>query len=210
MAAGENVSGTADETMPNIVDPEVYATSGYPHDVWTRLRREDPVHWWSKTQGIPFWAVTRHDDITTISKRPETFASGPRLTISHLPERQMSEFPPTLIQLDPPKHGAYRQLVSRRFTPGALRRMHHDIERIGAEIVDSLVGWRPPPLRLPAAPRTPSWKSPLSPRRPPTSKRPTPIGRSGMSTVRASYPRWKRGLAYRLPSPRSRRSSTIR
>jgi len=142
MAAGENVSGTADETMPNIVDPEVYATSGYPHDVWTRLRREDPVHWWSKTQGIPFWAVTRHDDITTISKRPETFASGPRLTISHLPERQMSEFPPTLIQLDPPKHGAYRQLVSRRFTPGALRRMHHDIERIGAEIVDSLVGER--------------------------------------------------------------------
>jgi cytochrome P450 len=41
--------------------------------------------------------------------------------------------------MDPPKHGVYRQLVSRRFSPGALRRMHGDIERIGREIVDSLV-----------------------------------------------------------------------
>jgi cytochrome P450 len=123
----------------NIVDPEDYARHGYPHDVWTRLRREDPVHWWERTEGIPFWAITRHADITTISKRPEGFVSGPRLTISHLPEEPPQEFPPTLIQLDPPRHGIYRQLVSKRFTPGALRRMHGDIERIGKEIVDSLV-----------------------------------------------------------------------
>jgi len=123
----------------NIVDPAVYAAEGYPHDIWTRLRREDPVCWWDATGGIPFWAITKHDDITTISKRPDLFLNGPRLTISHEPERPMDEFPPTLIQMDPPKHGIYRQLVSRRFTPGALRRMHHDIEQIGAEIVESLV-----------------------------------------------------------------------
>jgi cytochrome P450 len=33
----------------------------------------------------------------------------------------------------------YRQLVSKRFTPRYLRRMHDDIERIGKEIVDALV-----------------------------------------------------------------------
>jgi cytochrome P450 len=123
----------------DLVDPDDYAAHGYPHDVWTRLRREDPLCWREQREGIPFWAVTKHDDITTISKLPQIFASGPRLTISHLPEVPMDEFPPTLIQLDPPKHGIYRQLVSRRFTPGALRRMHGDIERIGKEIVDSLV-----------------------------------------------------------------------
>jgi len=123
----------------NLVHPDDYAARGYPHEIWTRMRREDPVSWYEQPQGIPFWAVTRHADITAISKRPERFASGPRLTISHLPEERMDDFPPTLIQLDPPKHGIYRQLVSRRFTPAALRRLHPDIERIGREIVESLV-----------------------------------------------------------------------
>lgn len=122
----------------HLVHPGHYAARGYPHDVWTRLRREDPVHWWDRTDGVPFWAITKHADITTIGKRPEKFASGPRLVIGHLPERP-SDFPPTLIQLDPPKHGIYRQLISHRFRPGALRRMHADIERIAKEIVDGLL-----------------------------------------------------------------------
>jgi cytochrome P450 len=123
----------------NIVHPDDYAAHGYPHDIWTRMRREDPVYRWERTDGIPFWAITKHADIVTISKQPKRFLSGPRLVISHEPERPQDEFPPTLIQMDPPKHGVYRQLVSRRFTQRALRRMHGDIDRIGKEIVDSLV-----------------------------------------------------------------------
>jgi cytochrome P450 len=123
----------------NIVNPEHYASYGYPHEVWTRLRRENPVSWWERGEGIPFWVITKHADITSISKQPELFVSGVRLTISHEPEEDNDQFPPTLIQLDPPKHGVYRQLISRRFTPGALRRLNRDVERIGAEIVDSLV-----------------------------------------------------------------------
>jgi cytochrome P450 len=48
-------------------------------------------------------------------------------------------FPPTLIQMDPPRHGKMRRIVSKRFTPGALKRWHGDIERIGKEIVDGLL-----------------------------------------------------------------------
>jgi cytochrome P450 len=56
------------------------------------------------------------------------------------PEHErVSEFPPTLIQLDPPKHGIYRRLISDRFTPRALKRFHADIENIGQEIVEALV-----------------------------------------------------------------------
>jgi cytochrome P450 len=122
----------------NLVHPDDYAAHGYPHPLWKRLRREDPVHWYDKTAGIPFWAITKHADIVTIGKRPDVFWNGPRLTISHEPE-QPTDFPPTLIQLDPPKHGIYRQLISKRFTPRYLKRIHGDIERIGKEIVDALV-----------------------------------------------------------------------
>ena len=118
----------------NPVHPELYVKHGYPHDFWTRLRAEDPVHWFEQSNGIPFWAITKHADIVTIGKSPDKFVNGPRLTISHEPEQPMDEFPPTLIQLDPPKHGKYRDLVSKRFTPRFFGRMHGDIERIAKEI----------------------------------------------------------------------------
>ena len=133
-AAARTLKGEA-----SLVHPDDYADRGYPHDVWTRLRREDPVHWYDRTEGPPFWAITRHADIVEVSKRPDVFWNGPLLVIPHLPGQQDDpRFPPTLIQLDPPKHGQYRQLVSKRFTPRYLKTMHADIERIGKEIVDKL------------------------------------------------------------------------
>ncbi len=122
----------------NIVHPELYANSGYPHDAWTWMRKNDPVHYFENTEGLPFWAITKHADIMEISKLPNECVSGPRLVISHMPERP-SIVPPTLIQLDPPKHQVYRKLISSRFTPRALQRFHQDIEDIGFEIVEKLM-----------------------------------------------------------------------
>ena len=45
----------------------------------------------------------------------------------------------TLIDQDPPKHGIWRKLVSKRFPPNALKRFHPEIHRIGKEIVDALL-----------------------------------------------------------------------
>jgi cytochrome P450 len=123
----------------NLVHPDDYAERGYPHPIWTRLRREDPVHWWDRTEGVPFWAITKHADITEISKQPDKFLNGPRLVIQHHPEEPNDDFPPTLIQMDNPRHTTYRQLVSKRFTPRYLRRIHGDVEQIGREIVDGLL-----------------------------------------------------------------------
>jgi cholest-4-en-3-one 26-monooxygenase len=123
----------------NLVHPAHYAALGYPHEIWTRLRREDPVHWWERTEGMPFWAITRHRDIQEISTQPGLFLNAPRLVIQHQEEQRNDEFPPTLIQMDPPRHRVFRKLINHRFKPQALRRMHADIERIGKEIVDDLV-----------------------------------------------------------------------
>ena len=100
----------------NLVHPGHYAEHGYPHDIWTWMRANDPVYRWEETEGLPFWAITKHADIMTIGKLPNQFLNGPRLTISHMPEVP-NNFPPTLIQLDPPKHGIYRKLIAKRFTP---------------------------------------------------------------------------------------------
>jgi len=124
----------------NIVSPIDYATHGYPHEIWQRLRAEDPVHYVENGEGVPFWALTKHADITAVSKQPTLFVSGERLIINDGPERPRDgSFPPTLIDLDPPKHQLYRDIMKGRFTPRGLKKIHADIEAIGKEIVDALV-----------------------------------------------------------------------
>ena len=110
MAAHQNEFGDF-----NVVHPEDYAARGYPHDVWTRMRAQAPVYRWEATDGMPFWAITRHADIIHISNRPDTFLNAPRLVISHLTEDPpMDGFPPTLIQMDPPRHRAFRKMLSHQ------------------------------------------------------------------------------------------------
>jgi cholest-4-en-3-one 26-monooxygenase len=134
MAAAESLS------ISPLIDPAAYAAQGYPHEIWTRLRREDPVHRVEQNPEMPFWAITKHADIQMIGKQPEKFVNGTTLLVRTEPRPPGEEmFPKTLIEMDPPKHGLYRKIVSKRFTPGALKRWHGDIERIGKEIVDGLL-----------------------------------------------------------------------
>ncbi len=125
----------------NMVLGSDYAARGYPHEMWTKMRAEDPVYWYDKTNGLDFWCITKHADVTAISKAPEKFISGPRITISHEPEQrdEMAKFPPTLIQMDGEKHRAFRQMIAHFFKPQALKKLHEPIEEIGREIVEKLV-----------------------------------------------------------------------
>jgi cytochrome P450 len=122
-----------------LLDPDQYVVHGYPHETWRRLRAEAPVFHIDRTDGMPYWAVTRAADIVLASKQPELFRSGEPLTLDFAEnDPEMLSFPPTLIQMNPPQHPAYRQIVSRRFTPSALRRMHADIEAIATSILDEV------------------------------------------------------------------------
>ncbi|MBB85485.1 MAG: cytochrome P450 [Deltaproteobacteria bacterium] len=129
----------ADLDQFDFIEPDGYVANGYPHDVWTRMRAEAPVYWFDRSEGHDFWAITKHEDIVWISKRPELFISDPTLVVQTTPEAEGSDLiPKNLIQFDPPKHGIQRKLISKGFTPRALRRFHADIERIAKGVVDDL------------------------------------------------------------------------
>ncbi len=125
-----------------IIHPDHYVENGYPHAEWALLRKEAPVYWFDRTEGEPFWAITRHEDITFVGKRPDQFLNNPQLVIpfeAPPPEEGAFRPPDTLISMDNPMHRKNRNLISGRFTPNALRRMHGDIDEIAKEIVDSLL-----------------------------------------------------------------------
>ena len=137
-ASPEPLHASAGPEDFRIVHPEDYAKHGYPHHIWERLRREDPVSWQVQPGGaVDYWAITKHADITEIGKRPDDFLSGPRLVIQHL-EDEVRDLPPTLIQMDRPMHGEFRQMISRRFTPRMLTKINEPIEKIGRDIVEKL------------------------------------------------------------------------
>ena len=66
----------ADNPQSTLLYPETYADSGYPHDTWAQLRREDPIHFVDPERGRPYWAITRHADIVQISREPQRSLSG--------------------------------------------------------------------------------------------------------------------------------------
>jgi cytochrome P450 len=73
----------------DITSTRRYASEGYPWAAWDVLRREAPVHWCEPPDYDPFWAITRHADVLTISKRPDVFSNSgrPSLTASWVLQR---------------------------------------------------------------------------------------------------------------------------
>lgn len=128
----------------DVISARLYGEHGYPHEAWTRLRRESPVHW-SQPEGYrPFWAITKHADIIEVSSQPEIFRSAGRFIL--FPEAanafgpSMEDEPPLrmLVNMDPPEHRDYRKLVSSWFTPRGIERLRVRLEAITSELFDDL------------------------------------------------------------------------
>ncbi|MGH3053885.1 MAG: hypothetical protein ACRDL7_02785 [Gaiellaceae bacterium] len=50
----------------DLLDHALYARSGPPHELFRRLRAEDPVHWHPETAGPGFWAITKYQDVVRV------------------------------------------------------------------------------------------------------------------------------------------------
>jgi cholest-4-en-3-one 26-monooxygenase len=125
----------------DIISNERYV-DGYPHEEWELLRREAPVWWNDRHVTKPFWAITRHADIVSLSKQPQRFLNGPRIAVFPRfgPPEEGEAVAHHLLNMDPPEHGAFRRLASHRFTPRGLGRMTRDIEAITTELLDDMAG----------------------------------------------------------------------
>ena len=119
-----------------LVSASRYAADGYPFEAWKALREWAPVYPVRPPRGLPFWAITRHADITEISRQPDRYLNAPRLTLgsgqgADLPVRM-------LLNMDRPEHHVYRSLVNKQFTPRALRGITSRVDAIATGILDSI------------------------------------------------------------------------
>jgi len=112
---------------------------GHPWDQYAWLRANDPVHRHEEVDGPGFWAVTRYDDVRTVSRQPRTFSSWARGVM--LPEPDDAALAAgrlMMLNMDPPQHDRFKLLVSRGFTPRQAQRLVERVRELAREIVDDV------------------------------------------------------------------------
>lgn len=89
------------------------------------LRAEDPIHFnvGSET-SLPFWAITRHSDVTAVARNRAVFSSDMRNSAAVTPMETL-DFGKygrnqLMVFMDDPRHNRLRRLVSKGFTPKAI------------------------------------------------------------------------------------------
>jgi cytochrome P450 len=126
----------------DLTDLDLFA-HGFPHDVFTELRRAAPVMWHEPTAHTPdgdgFWSVHTHAECMTVVHDPAAYSSetgGARpyggTTLNDLPVAGQM-----LNMMDDPRHQRVRLLVSKGLTPRTITRLEDDLRRRTAVLVDT-------------------------------------------------------------------------
>jgi cytochrome P450 len=114
------ITQTLQRLSIDLLDHDLFADHE-PWEVFDHLQREAPVYRHHEPGGPGFWAVTKFDDVLAVLRDTKTFSSevGGAATIADLPD-DVLEARRNFLEFDPPKHGRYRRLISKNFTPGAV------------------------------------------------------------------------------------------
>jgi len=124
----------------DLTRPGFYLRPDY-FEVLATLRDQAPV--FPTVDGS--WAVTRYEDIRTVSRDPERFVSGRGVLINDPLRAEGSDglgaF--SILHLDPPVHALYRKVVNRQFTPKAVGSLEGAIRRTVTEVLDASPGREP-------------------------------------------------------------------
>ena len=125
--------------MPDIdlTDDRTFA-EGFPHDVFTTLRRDAPVFWQPFPPDFPgrhdpgFWVLSRHEDVQAANRNAELFCSydGPQLGINAEMRGTM------LVSMDGRDHIRQRRLISAGFTPRMIGQLEAQAREWTVKIVE--------------------------------------------------------------------------
>ena len=121
---------TARHAPINLNDP--YFSNNEAHEVFRRLRHEDPLYWNEPGEiSNGFWAVTKYETSFSSRAAPSFFISskgiaGPGLRPDAIAEAGQGGLGAaagagnvSIITMDPPRHVKMRRLVNKGFTPRA-------------------------------------------------------------------------------------------
>ena len=146
---------TATDVLPegyDFTDPDVNQKA-IPHDQFRAARKNSPIVWveqpWEQRSGFAeesgtgYWAVTRHEDVSAISRNSKDWSTAENGAIIRFPgemDRGQIELQRViLINQDPPEHTATRAIISRGFTPRSIAELEETMVQRANTIVKEAV-----------------------------------------------------------------------
>jgi len=128
-----------------LVDPTAYADHRI-HDTYRWLRANNPLGVARPEKHRPFWVVTKHAHIQTISRQNELFHNADRPTTLASIDfeervRKITGGPNlvrSLVQMDAPDHPKYRALTQGWFMPANLSKFEPRIREIARSTVQRM------------------------------------------------------------------------
>ena len=110
------------------------------HEMFTKLRAEDPVYWQEDDFG-GYWNVTKHQDLIDVNRDTALFSSeigGTMMMSGQYPIGEDPDMPfdtrgSLMLDMDPPKHTRYRLLVNKGFTPRVINTYEERIRALVAQ-----------------------------------------------------------------------------
>jgi len=147
----DNLKIPTDLVAP-VFNPATFGQRGAVHEIFTRLRRDYPLSIADVPGYDPHWIVTKYADLREISRRDDIFHGGERskTLISQAGEALVKKYTGgqsniwrSLVQLDPPEHGAYRAVVAPSFMPDKIAQMKDSVRGIAKGYVDRLAEMAP-------------------------------------------------------------------
>ncbi|HEY2130647.1 MAG TPA: steroid C27-monooxygenase, partial [Streptosporangiaceae bacterium] len=128
----------------DFTDPDLYVRR-VPTGELAELRRTAPVWWNAQPRGASgfddegYWVVSKHADVLEVSRTSDIYSSqqntaiirhGQPVTDEALAMQQL-----ILLNIDPPQHTKLRSIVSRGFTPRAIRNLREALTARAEAIV---------------------------------------------------------------------------
>ncbi len=113
--------------------------AGVPHEAFRTLRQQAPVFWHKEADGPGFWAVTKYQDVATVSRDPRTYSSAKKgvFVFDPVPE-DLQRMQLMMLNMDPPKHTKLRALVNKGFTPRMVAQLESRLRARTNEIIDDV------------------------------------------------------------------------
>ncbi|MEX0749773.1 MAG: cytochrome P450 [Dehalococcoidia bacterium] len=112
-----------------------------PYATFAELRREAPVFWQTEPNGPGYWALTKYEDVVTVSNDNLLFSSYMGGTnLEDASPDGLALVRTMMVNMDPPQHTKYRRLVSTGFTPKMIAALEPHVREITRQIVDDVGG----------------------------------------------------------------------
>jgi cytochrome P450 len=123
-------------TVDLYYDPYAIEIDADPYPTYKRLRDEAPLYY---NDRLDFWGLSRFADVEAALKDSARLSSA-KGDILEVVKADPVMPPGVFINEDPPLHTMHRQLVSRAFTPGRMRKLEHQIREFCTACLDPLEG----------------------------------------------------------------------